>query len=38
MAIKTLLPNRLKDQYCFKTEKALTSLEFIKGKKYAEYF
>lgn len=38
MAIKTLLPNRLKDQFCFKTEKAIASLEFIKGIKYAEYF
>ena len=27
--IKKLLPNRLKDQYCFKDEAAITSLKFI---------
>ena len=30
-AIKKLLPNRLKDQYCFKGEKSLRCLKFIKS-------
>ena len=31
--ISQLLPERLKDQYCFKTEKALECLHFIEGEK-----
>lgn len=31
--IKQLLPERLKDQYCFKTEKSLECLRFIEGEK-----
>lgn len=31
--ISQLLPERLKDQYCFKTEKALKSLQFVEGEK-----
>lgn len=31
--IKQLLPNKLKDQYCFKTERALECLKFVKGEK-----
>ncbi|KIR03369.1 hypothetical protein P261_02184 [Lachnospiraceae bacterium TWA4] len=31
--IKQLLPNKLKDQYCFRTKKALDSLEFVEGRK-----
>ena len=31
--ISQLLPDRLKDQYCFKTEKALECLHFVKGKR-----
>ena len=31
--IKRLLPNKLKDQYCFKTENAMECLKFIEGEK-----
>ena len=31
--INKLLPNRLKDQYCFKTEKAISCLEFVGSEK-----
>ena len=31
--IKQLLPNKLKDQYCFKTEEALECLEFVRSEK-----
>ena len=31
--IKQLLPNKLKDQYCFKTEDALSCLKFIESEK-----
>ena len=31
--IKQLLPNKLKDQYCFKTEDALSSLRFVESEK-----
>lgn len=31
--IKQLLPNKLKDQYCFKTEKAIKCLKFVNGEK-----
>ena len=31
--IKQLLPNKLKDQYCFKTENALKCLKFMEGEK-----
>ena len=34
--IKQLLPNKLKDQYCFKTEKAISCLKFIKGEKICQ--
>ena len=30
--IKQLLPNKIKDQYCFKTEDALSSLKFIESE------
>lgn len=30
--IEALLPNRLEDQYCFRTEDALHALKFIKGE------
>ncbi len=33
LCIKQLLPNRLQDQFCFRTQKALDSLEFIRGEK-----
>ena len=32
-AIRQLLPQKLKDQYTFKTEKALSLLKFVKVKK-----
>ena len=31
--IKQLLPNKLKDQYCFKTEEALSCLRFVESEK-----
>ena len=31
--IRQLLPNKLKDQYCFKTEAAIECLKFVKGEK-----
>ena len=31
--IRQLLPNKLKDQYCFKTESAIECLKFVKGEK-----
>ena len=31
--IKQLLPNKLQDQYCFKTAKAIGCLNFVEGKK-----
>lgn len=34
--IKQLLPNKLKDHYCFKTEKSISCLKFIKGEKICQ--
>ena len=31
--IKQLLPNKLKDQYCFKTDGAIECLKFVEGEK-----
>ena len=31
--IRQLLPNKLKDQYCFKTEAAVECLKFLEGEK-----
>ena len=31
--IKQLLPNRLKNQYCFKTDKSLKCIKFIGSEK-----
>ncbi len=31
--MKQLLPNKLKDQYCFKTEAAIKCLKFVEGEK-----
>ncbi len=31
--IRQLLPNKLKDQYCFKTKAAIECLRFVKGEK-----
>lgn len=35
-AIQSLLPNRLKDQFCFRTEASLKSLEFIRSDRYGD--
>lgn len=35
-AIQSLLPNRLKDQFCFRTYKAVTALEFIRSDRYGD--
>ena len=34
ICINLLLPNRLQDQYCFKTDKAIQQLRFLKSLKY----
>ncbi len=33
MCISLLLPGRLKDQFCFRSEKAISALEFLKSEK-----
>lgn len=33
ICISLLLPERLKDQYCFRSEKAISCLEFLESKK-----
>lgn len=35
-AIQSLLPNRLKDQFCFRTEASVKSLEFIRSDRYGD--
>ena len=35
MCISLLLPERLKDQFCFRSDKAIASLEFLKSEKVA---
>ena len=35
-AIKKLIPNRLKDQFCFRTEEAIKNLEFIGSERYGD--
>lgn len=34
--IKRLLPNRLKDQFCFRTQDAVDHLEFIRSDRYGD--
>ena len=34
IAIQTLLPNRLEDQFCFCNERAIRTLEFIRSEQY----
>lgn len=34
--IRRLLPNRLEDQYCFRTQKAIDHLEFIRSDRYGD--
>ena len=33
MCISLLLPERLQDQFCFRTDKALSKLQFLKSEK-----
>ena len=33
-AIKKLLPNRLQDQFCFRTQDAIDHLEFVRSERY----
>lgn len=35
-AIKKLLPNRLQDQFCFKTEESIKSLEFVRSDRHGD--
>lgn len=35
-AIKILLPNRLKNQFCFRTENSVSALEFIGSVRYGD--
>ena len=34
--IAKLLPNRLKDQFCFRTEDAIRQLEYIRSDRYGD--
>lgn len=34
--IERLLPNRLEDQFCFRTQKAIDHLEFIRSDRYGD--
>ncbi|MCD7903784.1 MAG: DUF3990 domain-containing protein [Oscillospiraceae bacterium] len=34
LALEVLLPDKLQDQFCFKSEKALKCLEFVKSDRY----
>lgn len=36
LTLKALLPNRLKDQFCFRTLDAIASLEFIRSERYGD--
>lgn len=36
ITLKMLLPNRLKDQFCFRTADAVATLEFIGSKRYGD--
>lgn len=35
-AIRQLLPDRLTDQFCFRTEKSLGCLEFVRSERYGD--
>lgn len=35
-AIKQLIPERLQDQFCFKTQDAINCLEFIRSERYGD--
>ena len=34
--IKKLLPNRLKDQFCFRTQDAIKNLEYVRSDRYGD--
>ena len=36
ITIKKLIPNRLKDQFCFRTQDAINHLEFIRSDRYGD--
>ncbi len=36
ITIEKLLPNRLKDQFCFRTQDAVEHLEFIRSDRYGD--
>ena len=36
IAIEKLLPNRLKDQFCFRTHDAVNHLEYIRSDRYGD--
>lgn len=36
LTLRTLLPNRLKDQFCFRTPDAIASLEFVRSERYGD--
>ena len=38
MCISLLLPERLQDQFCFRSEKAISTLEFLKSEKVSLMF
>lgn len=35
--IESLLPDRLKDQFCFRTERSLYSLEYVRSERYGDH-
>lgn len=35
--IESLLPDRLKDQFCFRTERSLYSLEYLRSERYGNH-
>ncbi len=35
--ISALLPERLEDQFCFRTDRSLKALEFIRSERYGDY-
>ena len=35
-AIKQLIPDRLQDQFCFKTQDAINCLEFVRSERYGD--
>lgn len=35
-AIQALLPNRLEDQFCFRTADAIATLEYVKSERYGD--